>query len=421
MIHEIIIVGGGFGGVRIAKILSKWGKDLHITLIDKNHYHTFYPDLYEVATANIEEEYFGHLPINFYDLKSTASFSFEDIFLDDLNVNFVEAEVTGVDFKKQEVSLKNNFSATQLARRYDFLVLGVGSETNYFNIPGLLEHALPLKNLNDALDVRNAIDEAFANLPKNHLIKIVIGGGGFTGCEFAGELPGYLKKLAKAHGRPEYYAECTIIEGTNTLLGGAGTFVQKKALKRLSALGIKMKFNSLIKGIEEKNIILQDASKISFDVLVWTAGVKANELARPMPEVKIQKNLCVTVDPTLRIKPYENIFGVGDATYCIDEATGKSLPMTASVAIREAKYVAENIKRIILKKQPINYKPHRAGFIVPLGGRYALLDSHGFTLSGYFPWLIKQFIALHYFSTLLGWRIAFKHWKQGLKIYVLND
>ncbi|MDP3935151.1 MAG: NAD(P)/FAD-dependent oxidoreductase [Candidatus Giovannonibacteria bacterium] len=419
MVHEIVIVGGGFGGARIAKILSKWSggsrHHINITLIDKSRYHTFYPNLYEVATAHIPE-IFGHLPLDFFNLKSSAVYPLEDIFLDDLNVSVLEGEVVGVDFKKNKVRLKNS-----PALSYDILVLAAGSETNYFNIAGMGQNALPLKVFFDALEVRNAIDEAFFRVPKNHIVKIAIGGGGFTGCELAGELIGYMKKLARVHGRPEYYGECMIIEAAENLLGGASPSLQKKAKARLEKLGVKFKFKSPIHGVEGQEVILENGSKIPYDVLVWTAGVKANDLTKSFFGVKLEKNSCVAADKTLRVLPYENVFGVGDITYCVDEATGKVLPMTASVAIREAKYVAENIKRIILKKPLINYKPHQAGFIIPLGGKYALLESHGIRLSGFLPWIVKQMITLHYWATLVGWIKAFRLWKSGLETYLEND
>ncbi len=401
--------------MRIAKILSKWGRDIHITLIDKNNYHTYYPDLYEVATANIPEV-FGHLKINFYELMSTASFHFEDIFLNDLNVTFLRDEIKGVDFQKKEILLKNSES-----RSYDILVIGAGSETNYFNIPGLQENSIPLKSFAEALNVRNAIDELFANSPKNHAIKIIVGGGGFTGCEFAGELMGFIKRLSKIHGRPKNLVECSIIEASPSLLGGAGLATQKKAKKRLLSLGINLMLNSPIKSVEQKNVILQDGSKHSFDLLVWTGGARANDLAKSLSGVQLEKASCLMMDSHLKILPYDNVFGVGDMTYCLDKKTGRPMPMTASVAIREAKFAAENIKRLILKKSLLDYKPHFAGLIVPLGEKYAILETHGLVFAGFFPWVLKNLISIHYFSTILDWPRAFKVWYRGLKIFVKND
>lgn len=414
MLHEVVIIGGGFGGVRAAKILAK-EKNLHITLIDKSRYHTYHPNLYEAATAHLTEV-FGHLPLNFFDLKSSAIHPLEDIFLDDQNAEVVEDEVTGVDFKKRLVALKNHSP-----HKYDILVLGAGSETNYFNVSGMEAKALPLKSFFDALRIRNAVDEIFFRSPKNHIIKIVIGGGGFTGCELAGEMVGYLKKLSKTHGRPEYYSECVVVEAADALLGGASRWVGGRAKKRLESLGVKFKFKSGVKAVEDGTIILEDKSKMPYDVLIWTAGVKASGLTKSLPGVKLEKNASVAVDKNLRVAPHENVFGVGDIAYSLDEETGKPLPMTASVALREAKCVAENVKRTVLKKRLKKYKPRHAGFIIPLGGRYAIFESHGIKFSGIIPWAIKQLITLHYWGALLGWRRAYGLWRKGLEVYARND
>jgi len=403
MLHEVVIIGGGFGGVRVAKRLAQ-ESGLHITLIDKSRYHTFHPNLYEVAASYLPEV-FGHLPLDFIDLKSSAIYPLEDIFLGDLNVTVLEDEVLLADFKKKELILKKTGQ-----RPYDVLVVAAGSETNYFNISGLEAKALPLKNFFQALSVRNAIDEVFFRLAKGHIIKIVIGGGGFSGCEFAGELIGYTKKLAKIHGHPEYYIECLIVEGSDRLLGGASPWVQKKVKARLESLGVKFKFNSLVKGVESAEIALVDGSKISYDVLVWTAGVKANDLTRTL-----------SVDKYLRVPPYENVFGAGDIAFCVDNATGRALPMTAYVALKEGDLVAKNIINLFAKKTLLEYKPRHAGFIVPLGGRYALMELYGVRLSGFLPWVLKHLVSLHYWAGLLGWPEAFRIWKKGIALYAKND
>ena len=162
MIQQIVIIGGGFGGVGVAKSLAKWGRDIHIILIDKNKFHVFYPSLYEVATAHVPESATGHKKIDFHELFSSSSCNFDEIFLNDLNVSFLQSEVADIDFKEQKINLKTGGGI-----KYDFLVVGAGSEVNFFNIPGLYENSIALKNLDDALLVRNSLDELFANSPKN--------------------------------------------------------------------------------------------------------------------------------------------------------------------------------------------------------------------------------------------------------------
>lgn len=415
MIYEIVIIGGGFGGVRVAKDLvsASWriGEGIHITLIDKNKYHSFYPNFYEIATAYLPEKFTqtasleqAHKEIYFHELIKTSSVYFEEIFLNDLNVFILEDEALDIDFKNREVILRSGNK-----KKYDFLVVGVGSETNYFNDLLLKERALPLRDLRDALLVRNAIDELFANSPKNKLLKIVIGGGGFTGCEFAAELQGYLKTLSQIHGRPEHYVECSIFDIASQLLSSASSYVQHKTQERLESLGVKINLNTSVNSIHD------------FDILVWTCGVVANSLLKNLQGVHLEKASCVAIDSYMRILPYEDVFGVGDAIYCINEKTGKAMPMTASMAIREAKYVAPNIKRSIEKKKLVRYEPNFPGFIIPLGGKYAIFEKGNIHFSGIIPWVMKHLISLNYWISILGIRKGLKIWKNGMKIFLKND
>lgn len=421
MIHQIVIIGGGFGGVGVAKALAsaswRMGGNIHITLIDKNRYHTFYPNLYEVATAYVPENSAISEKINFHELFSSASCSFDEIFLDDLNISFLKGEVGGVNFKEQKVILKSEEEI-----QYDFLVMGAGSETNYFNIPGLYENSIPLKNLADSLLVRNSLDELFANSPKNKVLKIVIGGGGFTGCEFAGELIGFLEKLSKIHGRPKFYFECSIIDGApNLLSGGATPWAQKKAKERLENLGVKLLLGKKVKEVKNKKIILEDDSIVEYDALIWAGGVRGNMLSKNLESIRLERGSCIFVDSYLRISPYKNVFGIGDAIYCVNEKTGFPLPMTASMAIREAKFVAENVKRAIEKRKLLNYEPKFPGFVIPIGGKYALFEKGPIHISGFLPWFLKDLISLKYWISILRIKRGFNHWRRGLQIFIKND
>jgi len=407
MIHQIVIIGGGFGGVGVAKSLAKWGRNIHITVIDKNKYHVFYPSLYEVATAHVPESAQGHKKIDFHELFSSSSCSFDEIFLNDLNVSFLEGEVAEIDYKNQKINLKSRDEI-----KYDFLVIGAGSEANFFNIPGLYENSISLKNISDALLVRNSLDELFANSPKNKVLKIAIGGGGFTGCEFAGELIGFLEKLSKVHGRPKFYFECSIIDGSSNLLsGGTSLWAQKKAQERLLGFGVKFILGKKIKEVKKKKIILENDSVVEFDLLVWTGGVKKNTISQNQ----------LFADAYLRISPHKNVFGVGDSIYFVNEKTGAPLPMTASMAIRQAKFVAENIKRVIQKRNLKEYKPKFPGFVIPIGGKYAIFEKGFLNFSGFLPWVLKDLISLQYWISILGFQRGFRHFLKGLQIFVKNN
>ncbi len=415
MIQEVVIVGGGFGGVRVAKLLSRWGRDIHITLIDKNRYHTFHPALYEVATADIPEPFAKQFS-DFGELRSSAAYSLEDIFLNDLNVTFKEDELVSLDARKKELTLKNS-----PLHRYDILVLALGSETEYFNIPGLRARGLSLKSVMEAMTVRDAIDEAFARAPKHRRISIMIGGGGFTGCELAGEMIGYMKDLARIHGRSANNAECIIVEASKNLLGGASPWIQKKAAARLKKLGVRILLESAVAEAEEKSVVLKNGERVFFDVLVWTAGVSVCRLVQEMEGLEKEKRGQFTVDAMLHARPHEDIFALGDAACVVSPKTRAPLPMTASNAIREAWYAAENIKRTILKRPMLPFAAGNTRFVIPLGGRYALLESGRFRMSGFLPWVIKQLIEIHYWWTVVGLVKAFRIWRLGIRIFIRND
>lgn len=415
MIREITIVGGGFAGVRIAKQLSRTMKNAHITVIDREAYHTFYPNLYEVATAHVSE-FYERMPSTFYELRSTVACPFSDIFLYDTNITFLHEEVSKIDCEQRQVYFKSGGT-----HAYDILVMGVGSETNYFGLSGLANNAFPLKTVWDALLMRDALDEVFYRSSKQHTISLAIGGGGFTGCELAGELAVFVDDLCQAHGHPPELVTITIIEAGPTLLGPLDPWTQQKAFKRLTKLGIRCMFSSLITDVREKSLVLKDGKVVEFDMLMWTAGVQGAESARMLPNAHIQKNSCFTVDDYLRVPPHENVFGAGDAAFCIDIASGRALPMTASVAEHQAGYIADSIYKTEEGKKLNPYQPYKAGFVVPLGGKYAILDYHGMRIAGIIPWCIKQGISLYYWVGVLGLRRGWKLWIKGIHIFIRND
>jgi NADH dehydrogenase len=415
MIREIVIVGGGFGGARIAKRLARTMRNAHITVVDRELNHTFYPNLYEIATASVSE-FYERMPATFYDLKSTVMYPFSDIFLYDVNITFLHEEVTRVDSDQHQIHFKSGGS-----HAYDVLVMGVGSETNYFGLSGMGNYAFSLKTASDALLIRNALDEVFYRSPKQHSISLVIGGGGFTGCELAGELALFVKDLCRAHAHPPELVTVTIIEASPTLLGPLDPWTQKKAYTRLTKLGVRCLFSSLITDVQEKSLTLKDGTVVNFDMLIWTAGVKGAEGGSTVPDTQMQKNACFIVDDYLRATPHENIFGVGDVTCYVDKISGKPLPMAASVAESQADYIADAIVRMEKKQSLVPYKAYRAGFVIPLGGKYAILDYHGFRMAGFIPWCVKQGIALYYWMGLIGVRRALQLWLKGIHAFVRND
>lgn len=452
-IQRVVIIGGGFAGIRASLDLLKKSKNVYpvrnpiykffknifrneiggeisngvyITLIDKNPYHSYHPDYYEVAATVLKE--LKEMSISqFSELHSTVAIHFEDIFQNEQNINFLYDAVSEIDFE-------NSFVKTEHKKEihFDWLIVAAGSKTSYYNIPLIKELSYELKSVNDGLNIRNGIDELFERKGKREKIIIIIGGGGFTGCELAGELNGYIKHLLAAHKRPAGSVEIKIIEASPSLLSGASAWTQEKAKKRLENLGIKILLDSQIEKVSSPqnenakfssvgSVHLKNGEELNYDILIWTAGVEAAGISKIFPAKTIQKKLCLKTDKHLLISPFKNVFAVGDIAYCVNPASKNPLAMTAQTAISQGRYAAYAILQKIKKKKLKPYKPKQSKFIIPLGGKYALADLGFIRFSGFFAWAFKHLVTLRYFISILPLFFALKLWLKGMRIYIKND
>lgn len=429
----ILIVGGGYAGVAAAKRLNKRRVDTRIILVDQNSYHALPSDYYEFATTNLSEK----KPIDWDRVKRYAAVPFADIFAHQ-----------SIEIKKdclERVDLKKNICvfAQSGEQSYDYLLLALGTETNFYHIPRLQEYAHGFKTISDILGARNAIDELFARKAKHEPIQIVIGGGGFTGCEVAAELVGFIKKLAHHHSHPLSSITVTIIEAGATLLPGGSPWLQAAAKKRLESLGITIIFKKPITSVTAREVLFDNLS-LPYDILFWTAGVKANSFFDQLDGAKKEGSGCIGVDQTLRLPDYQNVFILGDAAYCPNPATGKSEPMTAQVAIQHGRYAAQCIAALsrdhkataIFNAQPggfaklprkakqFTFRPYRHKkplLLIPLGGKYALLDLGWIRIRGLAGWLLKRFAILRYLCSLLPLYKALPLWFANTRLFTKND
>ncbi|MDP3762480.1 MAG: NAD(P)/FAD-dependent oxidoreductase [bacterium] len=404
---KIVILGGGFGGVRAALDLSRKLPGARIVLADRRSYHSYYSDMYELSAAVFPG---GKVPgkKDFLAIKSTLAIPFKDIFSGRKNVEVKEDAVLGAEPKKNEVILSSGRIS------YDFLIIALGSETNFFGIPHLGEKSHEFKTTADALNLRSKLEELFLSSSKRDKISVVIGGGGFTGTELAGELAFTLPKLAKSHGYPPENARLVLAEGASRLLSLADPWFGKKAEKRLRKIGVEVMLGSFIIDVKDGKILLKDGREVPYSLLVWTAGVKANSLAENLGGFSLEKNKCVMVDKNLKPLGIENVFVVGDLASC-------GLPMTAQVAIDQGRYVANFLAKALGGQPADDFHPRGSRFIVPLGGKYALADLGFMKLAGFIPWLLKRFVALKYFASILPFGKAFALWSRGLGVFMRND
>ncbi len=424
---KIVILGGGFAGIRAAQDLAgkfaKAGLRHQIILVDKESGHLFRADLFEVATAfnkKISDKCM-------LQLKETVVTPMYKLFgpratKSRKDTSFLQDEVMGIDDIKRVVHLKNSGELS-----YDYLIVVMGSETNYFNIPGLREYAMPMKTVQDALKFNCHLDGFFQELWRKKIsrtVNIVIGGGGATGVEMAAELIGALKKLCKKYAYDLRKVNVELVEGTDKLLGmdGRGAAL---VLARLQKLGIKVYLQNLIQKVEKKELVLKSVDgklkKKFYDILVWTGGVMVNPVvAAGLGEKKYGG--AILVNPFLQSSKNRNIFAAGDNAFFIDpEGHGGRLPMLGSIAVQEAGVLAENVFSLINGREMRNFVPVEVQMIVPIGGKYAIWKSGERIFRGYWVWVIRRLVYLKYALSILPFWAAVRKFLRSTDIFTEND
>ncbi len=421
MKKRILILGAGFGGLRAAfslsKRLKKEGLDekLEVVVVDKSDYHTYTPLLYEVATTpeNIVKN---------CGLRGLATHNLKEVFKGK-EINFIVGEVVKIDLQLNRVFLKSGHEIS-----FDFLVIGLGAETNFFDLPGVKKWALPLKTYNDAVNLRARLvklDNSFGAHKENFSRgKVVVCGGGPTGVELVAEIKNWLPNL-----------DVLLVDAANFILRGFNEKIVGTVTKRLVKLGVKVQSDFLISEAGYGKIAASDGREVLYDVLIWTAGIRATLFLEESPLKK---------DPVGRIETgrgmdcyFENndfkvsarIYAVGDLSCFYRSKNKTALPSIAQVAIEQGDVAARNIIQeikidlgIIKKATPIIYEPKEEyAYVLPVGGKFAVAKIGGLVVSGFLGWLVKGLVELRYLVSILPPLKAFRVWLKGLVVFTKND
>jgi NADH dehydrogenase len=264
--------------------------------------------------------------------------------------------------------------------------------------------------------IRNRVEDLVV---KNESGQIVVGGGGFTGAEFVGELHNLLKHECKHHGKSLENFKIMIVEGGTNFLPGLPDKVAKLVAARLSGM-IETRFSTLITEAGSDYVVLNNKERVKCDLLVWTGGVRSCRLPATSDLERDKKDRTVTTE-FLNLKNHHNVFIAGDALCIVDPLTKKPLPQTAQEAIRTGEHAARNIYRFI-KSRPL--MPYHAGpvrFIIPVVGKYAIFYTPNLIVSGFFGWVIRRFADLRYFWSVLSPFKALSYWMTENKIFMKND
>lgn len=406
--NHVIIAGGGFGGLSTAVFLARKNiENLKITLIDEKDYSLYYPILYEVACSDEELENQG-------DLKTCIALKFSDVL--PKNITFLQGTVESVDSKAKTIKVGGR------DLNYDYLVLALGSMSDYFGIEGLEENSLTLKSFPGAIRIRNAMQTLFAMQAEGQKppIRVVIGGGGFSGVEMAGELTNLIEILQWKYDYPKNSVELQIVEGASQLLPGLDREVAETIHKRLSNMGVRISLDTRITKAEPSKLSLSTGETLNYNLLIWTGGVKSREV--PIlndPDLKKDRKGRCEVDAKLTVCGGD-IFMLGDNA----AIAGKEgyLPQTATQAMYQAEYIVDAIAKRIAGEQPADFVPKEFPYIIPIRGKWAAWhDPNGFTKYGLTSWLAHRAADVRYFAKFLPYRKAFHLVWFGARLYSRND
>lgn len=378
---NIVIVGGGFAGMNLAKQLSK-DKSLNITLIDKNNYHFFPPLIYQVATAFIET--------------SIITYPFRKMFSSARNFRFHYGELEHIDTDNKIVTTSSGKVA------YDYLILAMGTETNYFGMENVEKYAVPMKTIDDAINLRNHIlrngeraAQEYKDEDREKFSTIVISGGGPTGVELAGMLA-YMNKKILAKEYPEFTQNgkmrIVLVDMAPTLLGPMSKKSQEEALAVLQNMGVEVKLNTGVKDYVNGKVLFADGTDIATDTLIWSSGVIAKE-APGLPKEAIGRGRRILVDEYNAVNGVNDVFAIGDiCLQTTDSAFPNGHPQLAQVAIQQGVLLAENLVNIAEKRPLKRFRYVDKGSMAIITKNKAVVDLPKFTFTGWFAWLTWLFI-----------------------------
>ncbi|MFI5163154.1 MAG: NAD(P)/FAD-dependent oxidoreductase [Sphingobacteriales bacterium] len=401
---KIVIVGGGFGGLEVAKALAD--KPVDVLMLDKHNYHTFQPLLYQVATGSLEAE--------------SIAFSLRKNFDNQKNFRFKMAEVTGVNAATKTIDTTIGHIA------YDYLVIATGSTTNFFGNKDIEHNAMPMKSIPEALNLRylllQNLEEAGLQKTKEErepYLTFVLVGAGPTGVELAGALA-ELRHHILYKDYPELNKEemkVYLVDFLPKVLAPFSKDASNAAKQFLTKMGVEVLLGVKVDGYDGNTISFEGGRTIKTKNVIWSAGVMGVTPEGFSKDIIVRGNRLKT-DNICRVEGYDNIFAIGDVAAMITDATPKGHPGVAQVAIQMGKDTGKNILHLIQGEPTESFKYNDKGSLATIGRNKAVADLGKIKFQGFFAWLVWMFVHL---ISLLGFRnkiIVFINW---IGSYISNN
>jgi NADH:ubiquinone reductase (H+-translocating) len=382
---RVVIIGGGFGGLYAAKSLAH--ASVNITLVDRRNYHLFQPLLYQVATAALNP--------------SDIAAPIRAVLSKQKNVSVIMGDATGIDPDRRIVTLSDG------ALAYDILIVATGATHSYFSHPEWEENAPGLKTIEDALEIRRRVLQAFEAAERESdparqkaWLTFVIVGAGPTGVELAGALSEIARQTMIRDFRRinPSSARVILIEGLNRVLPPYPAVLSEKAAAQLRGLGVEVMTNAIVTSITDHDVRVGETI-IPTRTVLWAAGVQASPLARSLG-VPLDRAGRVAVEPDLTVPGHREVFVIGDLA-AVKNADGSLVPGVAPAAIQEGTHAAANIVRMINGQPPLPFRYHDKGSLATIGRAAGVADFGRVKLSGFIAW--AAWLTIHIFF-LIGFR-----------------
>ncbi len=408
---RIVIVGGGFAGIQLAKGLRH--EDAQVILIDKNNYHTFQPLLYQVATAGLEPD--------------SIAYPLRKIFKNQRNFFFRMAEVFKVDLETK--SLVTSIGDI----KYDYLVLATGSVTNFFGMEDFKANAVPMKSVPEALNLRSLLLQnleaaLLANdiQERESLMNFVVIGGGPTGVEMAGALA-----ELKNHILPQDYPELDlnrmqihIIDASSRLLPTMSEVSSQKAYDFLKKFDLNIWVDTKVVHYDGQALVLSNGKKIISKNVIWAAGVAGAALPGIDPKSLMRGNR-IKVNEFNQVEGFQDIFALGDVAHQTTSKFPQGLPMLAPVAIQQGRHLAKNLA-LRLRRQPLKpFHFKNLGVMATVGRNQAVVDLVFIKFQGLLGWLVWVFVHLmtlvgfrNRIVTLINWIWSYFSYDKGIRLII---
>lgn len=406
---RVVIIGGGFGGIKLIGKLRHSG--FQLVLLDQNNYHQFQPLLYQVATAGLNP--------------GSIAFPFRKDFRHIPDFHFRMTEVTGIS--PDDKVVETNIGPVS----YDYLIIAAGTTTNYYGMQNIQSHSMPMKSVTEAMSLRGqllsnfetALTESDAD-KRQRLLNIAIVGGGATGVEIAGALA-EMKRYVLQKDYPDLspgVMNIYLIEGNSRLLGVMSEQASAHALKFLSQMGVNVLLNTKVTDYQNGNILFGNGNRIPTATLIWVSGVTAIQF-RGIPQDSIGRGGRILTDEFNRVKGLADIFAIGDICLQTEPDYPNGHPQVAQAAIQQGKLLAANLERLAKQEALSPFHYHDRGTLATVGRNKAVADLPHYKTQGFTAWFLWMGIHLrsilgvrNRLEILLNWMWNYLTYDQAIRL-----